>query len=73
MAAEFVREIHHLEWVANHVLIKKNESRRMCVDYTSLNKACSKDPFPLPRIDQVIDSTVGCELLPFLDAYSGYH
>ncbi|SPT18947.1 unnamed protein product [Triticum aestivum] len=39
----------------------------------SLKKACPKDPFALPRIDQVIDSTAGCELLSFLDAYSGYH
>jgi hypothetical protein len=45
----------------------------MCVDYMSLNKAYSKDLFPLPRIDQVIDLTVGCELLRLLDAYSGYH
>ena len=45
----------------------------MCVDYTSLNKACPKDPFPLPRKDQIIDSTSGCEILSFLDAYSGYH
>jgi hypothetical protein len=44
----------------------------MCVDYMSLNKACPKDPFPLPRIDQVIDLIVECELLSFLDAYSGY-
>jgi hypothetical protein len=45
----------------------------MCIDYTSLNKACPKDPFALPWIDQVIDSTAGCDLLSFLDAYSGYH
>jgi hypothetical protein len=45
----------------------------MCVDYMSLNKACLKDPFPLPRSNQVVDLTVGCELLRFLDAYSGYH
>jgi hypothetical protein len=45
----------------------------MCVDYTSLNKECSKDPFPLPCIDQVIDLTASCELLSFLDGYSGYH
>ena len=45
----------------------------MCIDYTNLNKACPKDPFPLPRIDQVIDSTAGCELLSFVDAYSGFH
>jgi hypothetical protein len=46
---------------------------RMCVDYTDLNKHCPKNPFGLPRIDQVIDSTVGCDLLYFLDCYSGYH
>ena len=45
----------------------------MCVDYTSLNKAYPKDPFPLPRIDQIVDPTSGCKTLCFLDAYSGYH
>ena len=45
----------------------------MCVDYTGLNKACPKDPFPLPRIDQIVDSTLGCETLYFLYAYSRYH
>ena len=45
----------------------------MCVDFTDLNKACLKDYFPLPRIDQFVDSTAGCELLSFLDAYYGYH
>jgi hypothetical protein len=45
----------------------------MCIDYTSLNKACPKDEYPLPRICQIVDSMVLCELLSFLDAYSGYH
>jgi hypothetical protein len=45
----------------------------MCVDYTDLNKQCPKDPFGLPRIDQVVDSTAGCSMLSFLDCYSGYH
>jgi hypothetical protein len=45
----------------------------MCVDYTGLNKACPKDPSPLRRIDQLVDSTAGCETLCFLDVYSGYH
>jgi hypothetical protein len=45
----------------------------MCVDYTDLNKHCPKDPFGLPRIDQVIDSTAGCDLLCFLDCYFGSH
>ena len=45
----------------------------MCIDYAGLNKACPKDPLPLPCIDQVVDSTSGCETLCFLDAYSEYH
>jgi hypothetical protein len=45
----------------------------MCVDYTDLQKHCPKDPFGLPQIDQVIDSTVGCDLLCFLDFNSRYH
>jgi hypothetical protein len=45
----------------------------MCVDYTDLNKVCKKDPFRLPCINQVMDSTVSCSLLSFHDCYSGYH
>jgi hypothetical protein len=45
----------------------------MYIDYTSLNKACLKDPFSLPQIDQIMDSTSGCDLLCFLDAYSDFH
>jgi hypothetical protein len=56
------------------VLVKKKGGKwRMCVDYTGLNKACPKVPYPLPHIDQIVDSTAGCETLSFLDAYSGYH
>uniref|UniRef100_A0A8R7USB9 Reverse transcriptase domain-containing protein n=1 Tax=Triticum urartu TaxID=4572 RepID=A0A8R7USB9_TRIUA len=67
-------QVFHTEWLANPVLVlKKNDTWHMCIDYNSLNKACPKDPFALSRIDQVIDSTAGCELLSFLDAYSGYH
>jgi hypothetical protein len=74
LAAGFIVEVFHPEWLANPVLVlKKNDTWRMCVDYTYLNKACSADPFALPRIDQIIDATAGCEHLSFLDAYSGYH
>jgi hypothetical protein len=45
----------------------------MCVDYTDLNKACKKDPFELPQIDQVVDCTADCNLLSFLDCCFGYH
>jgi hypothetical protein len=75
LKAGFIKEVIHTKWVANPVLVPKKNIKvlRMCVDYTGLNKACPKDPFPLPRIDQVTDSTAGLELLCFLDAYSGYH
>jgi hypothetical protein len=73
LEAGFIKEVFHPTWLANPVLVKKKNGKwRMCVDYTSLNKACPKVHFPLPRIDQIVDSTAGCELLCFLDAYSGY-
>ena len=72
LAAGFIREVVHPDLLANPVLVKKKNSEwRMCVDYTDLNKHYPKDPFPLPRIDQVVDSTGGCILLSFLDCYSG--
>jgi hypothetical protein len=75
VAAGFIREVLYPEWLANPVLVLKNNKVdwRMCVDYTDLNKHCPKDPFGLPRIDQVVDSTAGCSVLSFLDCYSGYH
>ena len=64
LAAGFIMEVFFPEWLANPVLVLKKNKQ---------HKACPKDPFALPRIDQVIDSTARCELLSFLDAYSGYH
>jgi hypothetical protein len=55
------------------VLKKDTTSLRMRINFTSLNKHCPKDHFPLPRIDQIVDSTAGCDRLSFLDAYSGYN
>jgi hypothetical protein len=70
----FIRPVDYLIWLANLVLVEKPDGFwHMCIDYTSLNKACPKDEYPLPRICQIVDSTPSCELLSFLDAYSGYH
>jgi hypothetical protein len=73
--ARFIREIKSSTWVSNPIIVSKKNTdvQRVCVDYTSLNKHCPKDPFPLPHIDQIIDSTAGCTRLSFLDAYSGYN
>jgi hypothetical protein len=47
--AGFIQEVHHPWWLANPVVIPKACGKvRMCIDYTSLNKACPKDPFSLP-------------------------
>jgi hypothetical protein len=73
LATGFIRERKIPVWLANPVLVpKKTGQWRMCINYTNLN-SYPKDPFPLPRIDQVVDSTVGSVLLCFLDCYSGYH
>src|SRR4051812_8405095 len=71
--AGLVRGVLHLTWLANPVVVHKaNRKWRLCIDYTDINKACPKDPLPLPRIDRIVDSTVRCDLLSFLDTYSGY-
>ena len=53
----FIRAVKYPEW-------------RVCVDYTDLNDACSKDSFPLPRIDQIVDASTGHDMLSFMDAFS---
>ena len=74
LRARFIREARYLEWISNVVMVKKaNGKWRMCVDFTDLNKACLKDGFPIPKIDQLVDSIVGQSLLSFMDAFSGYN
>ena len=71
---DHIREIQYPEWLANVVLVQKaNEKWRMCVDFTYLNKACPKDSFPLSSIDSLVDNASGCQLLSFLDTFSGYN
>ena len=56
------------------VMVKKSNGKwRMCVDFIDLNKACPKDSFPLLRINQLVDSTIGHKILSFMDAFSGYN
>ena len=52
---------------------KKTGKWRVCVDFTDLNKACPKDPFSVPRIDQLVDATIGHSRMSFLNAFQGYH
>ncbi|XP_074346778.1 uncharacterized protein LOC141685583 [Apium graveolens] len=74
MKAGMIKEVNYPEWLANIVILqKKNEKWRVCVDYTDMNKTCPKDPYLLPHIDTMVDSTARHELLTFLDASSGFN
>ena len=74
LQAGAIREVEYPEWLANVILVKKENGKwRLCIDFTDVNKACPKDSFPLPRIDLIVDATAGHELLSFMDAFSNYN
>ena len=74
LKANFIREIYYPKWLANIVMVKKANSKwRMCVDFTDLNKAYPNDSYLLPRIDLLVESTAGHQLLSFMDAFSRYN
>ena len=69
-----IKEVFYPEWLANIVVVKKKSGKwQVCVDFTDLNKTCLKDSFPMPRIDQLVDTTVGHPRMSFLDDFQGYH
>ncbi|GKV15168.1 hypothetical protein SLEP1_g25970 [Rubroshorea leprosula] len=74
LQAGFVRRVDYCEWVVNPVMVKKsNDKWRMCIVYTNLNDACTKDCHPMPNIDKLVEAALGNERLRLLDAYLGYH
>ncbi|KAL0458429.1 UNVERIFIED_CONTAM: hypothetical protein Slati_0470100 [Sesamum latifolium] len=74
LTAEHIREIQFPEWLSNVVLVPKPVGKwRLCIDFRDLNKVCPKNYYLLPRIDQLVDSTSGCELLRMMDTSQGYH
>ena len=69
-----IKEVFYPEWLANTMVVKKKNGQwQVCVDFTDLNKACPKDSFPMPQIDQLVDATAGYLRMSFLDAFQGYH
>jgi hypothetical protein len=73
LEAKFIEPIAYPTWITNVVMVqKKSEKWRMCIDFTSLNKACPKENSPLPRIDKIVDCIAGCEVMSLLDCFSGY-
>ena len=74
LQAGAIKEVEYPEWLANVVLVKKeNEKWRLCIDFTGVNRACPKDSFPLPRIDLIVDATADHELLSFMDAFFDFN
>jgi hypothetical protein len=70
----FIGEVTYPQWLANVVMVsKKNGKWWTCIDFIDLNKCCPKDDFPLMRIDKIINSTAGCEMMVILDCFSKYH
>jgi hypothetical protein len=70
----FIYPIHLTEWVSNPVPVNKKQGTiRVCTDFRDLNKACPKDNFPTPFIDQIIDECAGCQAFSFMDGFSGYN
>ena len=65
-----IKEVFYPQWLANTVVVKKKTGNWwVCVDFTDLNKACPKDPFPMLKIDQLVDAIVGYPRMSFLDAF----
>jgi hypothetical protein len=74
LKANFIESVAYPTWLAIVVMVQKKSGKwRMCIDFTSLNKACPKDNFPLPRIDKIVDSAAECEVMSLLDWFFGYH
>ena len=72
--AKAIKEVFYPEWLANTVVVKKKNGKwRVCVDFMDLNKACPKDPFPMSKIDQLVDAIIDHPQMSFLDAFQGYH
>jgi hypothetical protein len=74
LEANFIEPNAYPTWLANVVMVQKKSGKwRMCIDFTSLNKACPKDNFPLPRNEKIVNSAAGCEVMSLLDCFFGYH
>eukprot|EP00253_Pinus_taeda_P004694 PITA_04694 len=74
LKAKIIFPVRHSNWVSNMVPVrKKNGDIRICIDFRNLNRASLKDNFPLPTMEQILQSVAGSELISFLDGFSGYN
>ncbi|MFS7907637.1 putative nucleotidyltransferase, Ribonuclease H [Helianthus anomalus] len=74
LSAGILREVKYQTWLSNPVMVEKPSGGwRMCVDYKDLNKACPKDCYALPEINEKVDNLAPFRWKCFLDCYKGYH
>ena len=74
LEVKFILPIDYSDWISNMVLMKKSNGKiRICTNFHDLNKACPKDDFPLPNIDNIVDAIASHEMLSLMDGFSGYN
>lgn len=74
LRAGFIYPVPLTEWVSNIVPVTKTQGTiQVCVDYRDLNKACLKDNYSTPFIDEIIDDCTGYEIFSFMDCFSSYN
>ena len=74
LQAEHITKIRYPKWLSNIIVVPKNGGKwRIYIDFNDLKKVCPKNCYPLPKIDELVDATIGSELLSIIDAYQGYN
>jgi hypothetical protein len=70
----FIYPVALTDWVSNLVPIDKKQCTiRVCIDYRDINKACPKDNFPTPFVNQIVDDCSGREIFSLMDGFSRYN
>ena len=70
ISTNFIRTLAYASWISNIVPIsKKNGIIRICIDFRDVNKACPKDDFPLPNIDNIVDLIAGDSMFSLMDGF----
>ena len=74
LKAKIIIAFRYSKWIANLVVVRKNNGEiRLCVDFRNLNKCSKKDNYPLPNMEHLLQKFLGASVMSFLDGFSGYN